>query len=261
MHNNEAMQFSEHFGKNEPRGDIFAEGRSWEAHDEEQKGKSLRFAWLVAGIGALIALVSCTGIAVMGVLHARPVPPAVMVINDETGEVQVLNVFSPVSVAGLDMVHKADAWKYVRSHEEYVYEQLNTDYHYVQSASDPKVWEEYAKKFDTNNPEGALDKRLGNKTAWRIQRISVTLPPDQPNTAFVHYKKTAVHYDGRPDDPPEYYVARLKYTYTSLSGKKESAGYENPVGFTVTSYVSDAEAAAPASRVAEVPPSLTSATQ
>jgi type IV secretion system protein VirB8 len=111
----------------------------------------------------------------------------------------------------------------------------------------PAVFSEYSRQFEG---ESALQKKIAATEEWRINVVSVRLSAagrsGNRGEATVTYDKVARLIDRNLPDTTTRHVASIVYQYQPKALAKERDRLENPLGFTVVAYRSDAEVSAPA---------------
>jgi type IV secretion system protein VirB8 len=243
-------------------GDALAGNRTWEADREWLLARSNRRAWFVASAAVAAAVLAMGVDLVRGAL--RQVVPIAIVVDKSTGETTVQLPLSSASVPFDDAVDKHFAVQFVTAREEYDWSWLNRDYNTVARMADPEVFAPYAGMF--NGQKGAnITDRLGDRVQWRVAIVGVRFPPMAPapasNTsanpdakarvreAFVTFDRQAFDVHEKANvGPAQRFVASLRFEYRPKLALTDAQRIENPLGFLVTAYRTDAEFATPAGR-------------
>lgn len=218
-----------------------AQGSLWAVELEVLNARSRRQAWMVAA--------AATAVAVMGVAAAllqfmQPPPaPKVLMVDRTTGETVVLPNLDERTVPQVIALDLHNAARYVRARETYNYSMLNADYHQVARMSTAEIFAPYQKLFVGAD---ALHDKLQDKELRRVTIIGVRpsgeTVPGKSGEALVTYERE-VRSQGTPAPVVTRYVATVRYEYRPTAVKKHADKLENPFGFVVTAYRSDAEVA------------------
>jgi type IV secretion system protein VirB8 len=228
-----------------------AESDSWDTDRQTEAAASRRRAWLVAGAAVVLALLGFA-MAVFQSMRPGP-PPAVVVVDRTTGETMVVPQFDENSVPQLSPLDQHWAAVFVRARESYYFNLLRNDYDQVARMTTPETWAPYGAKFTGEN---ALQTKVGAAQEHRVTivsvRMSTTTRPGRRGEAIVTYDKE-VHNNQGISLPVMRYVATVGFEYRPRSMKSAVDRTENPLGFVVLSYRSDAELVSPSSATAATP--------
>lgn len=221
-------------------GDYMKQANGWEADRERRRERSEKRAWRCAAGATLLALVSGVGL----IAHEmRPVvAPPVIVVDKLTGNNEIIRATDDVSKQYSELLTKHWSKRYVIAREGYQYTNLQYDYDSVLAWSSDDVGRTYAKMYEGDS---ARDKKLGAGSEERVNVISVVLPPDENRTCVVRYEKTVKKANSDAFEAPRTYVATFAYEFKPSSRGKEKDLIENPLGFKVTAYRTDAELVSP----------------
>lgn len=217
---------------------FYEEGRDWEADKDARIAKSESRAWKVA-MGATIIAVSL-GVALASLFPLRRNIPYLFALDRATGNAEFITAVDDRGVRGYqELIDKHWAEKYVIARESYYYRLLQTDYDTVLALSDDNVGREFAKLYEGPN---ARDKKYGAGVEMKVTIVSVQLVPNDVGTsAVVRFSKTTRRVDSDSNEPPQYYVATLAYSYKPSMFGKEKDLIANPLGYKVLNYRPDAE--------------------
>lgn len=222
--------------------DHYAANRSWEAERFTQQRLLARNALATAVMFALVAALALA--AVIRIESQRQFVAVPIVVDRSTGETTTTAVLASETVPLEEALDKAGAARYVKAREGYAWDFLQRDYDSVARMSASEVFKPYSSQFEGND---ALHKRLGAGTIWRIRVISVRLDLARAKTAnrggeaVVTYEREARNDDRGVVEPPMRAVATLRYEYRPKAAMTEADRLDNPLGFVVTAYRSDAE--------------------
>jgi len=228
-----------------------AGNRAWEVDRELLLAKSERRAWSVAMAAMTIAVLAIGVDLVRGAL--RQTVPIPIVVDKSTGETTVQMPLSSSSVPFDDAVDKHFAVQFVTAREEYDWSWLNRDYNTVARMADPEVFAPYAGMFSGQKGTNITDK-LGERLQWRVAIIGVRFPPMVPTAvsnpganarvreAFVTFDRQAYDVHEKANvGPAQRFVASLRFEYRPRLAQSDAERIENPMGFVVTAYRTDAE--------------------
>ncbi|KAB2871801.1 MAG: type IV secretion system protein [Burkholderiaceae bacterium] len=218
----------------------FAANRAWEIDRALMLERSERRAWIVAGVGALLALIGIVAVFAQGPL--RRVVEIPIVVDRVTGEATVQQRLSVETIPPLEALDKHNLATFVRAREGYSWMWLQRDFDQVARMAVPAVFGSYGRQFEG---EAALQKKLGAAEEWRIQVVGVRLLPSgragNRGEGTVTYDKVVRIADRNLPDVTTRHVASIVYEYQPKVLVKERDRLENPFGFVVTAYRSDPE--------------------
>lgn len=215
-------------------------GLSWEASIEQLRQKSERYAWWVAGAACVIAACSVAGITSLAPL--RRVVPYLYMVDKAWGNLEYVGAVDDRTVKGSqELLDKHWTQTYINARESYHYTLLQSDYDTVMALSEENVGKDYARRYEGPN---ALDKQFGANIEIATSIISLRLAPSSIGTQMVvRFSKTKRHLDTDYREPPQYFVATLRYRYLPSMFDAEKQLLLNPLGFKVAGYRLDAEIA------------------
>jgi len=225
-----------------------AEADDWDTDRQLEAAASRRRAWQVASAATVLALL---GFAMAVFQSIRPpAPPVTIVVDRTTGETRVESSFGADSVPELTAGDQHWAAVFVRARESYYFNLLQSDYNQVARMTVPETWSPYGARFTGEN---AMQTKLGTSQENRVTivsvRLSSTTKPGRHGEAIVTYDKE-IHNNQGPTPPVTRYVATVRYEYRPRSMKTAVDRNENPFGFVVLSYRTDAELISPAAPAA-----------
>jgi len=223
--------------------------RAWEVDRALMLERSERRAWWVAIAGLVLGLIGITAVFVQGPL--RRVVEIPIVVDRVTGEATIQQRLSVETIPPMEALDKHNLATFVRAREGYSWMFLQRDFDQVARMAVPAVFADYNRQFEG---DGALQKKIGAAEDWRINVIGVRLAASgragNKGEATVTYDKVVRLTDRNLPEVTTRHVASVVYQYQPKVLAKERDRLENPFGFVVTAYRSDAEinTAAPGAR-------------
>lgn len=222
-----------------------AQASLWAVEMEMVNAQSRRWAWVVAGVACALAVMGFSA-ALLQFMQPPPAPKVLMV-DKTTGESVVLPNLDDKAVPQVIAMDLHNAARYVRARETYNFSMLNADYQQVARMSTAEIFAPYQRLFA--GPD-ALHEKLQDKELRRVTVIGVRpsgspigeVAPGKSGEALVTYERE-VRSQGIPAPVVTRYVATVRYEYRPASVKKPADRLENPFGFVVTAYRTDAEVA------------------
>lgn len=229
-----------------------AQGSLWAIEMQMVDAQSRRRAWLVACVATVLAVMG-VGAALAQFLQPPPAPKVLMV-DRTTGESIVLPHLDDRGVPQVVALDLHNAARYVRARETYNYSMLGNDYQQVARMSTPETWTPYQKLYVGPDAlhEKLQDKELRRVTVIGVRPTTMAGVPGKTGEALVTYERE-VRGQGIPIPVVTRHVATVRYEYRPSSVKKPADRLENPFGFVVTAYRSDAEVAASRVEAAAAP--------
>lgn len=231
--------------------DVFAPNRAWEVDRELMLRQSERRAWTVALAATSFACLAIATDFVRGAL--RQIVPIPILVDRTTGEASVQMPLSGSTVPVSDALDKHFVVQFVTAREEYDWSWLNRDYNTVARMAATEVFAPYAAQFDAGKGQAITD-RLADRTQWRIAIVGVRFSPlgEVPATsggAPVRFREAFVTFDRQifavrersAVGPAQRFVASLRFEYRPRLAMSDAERIENPLGFVVTAYRTDAE--------------------
>lgn len=220
--------------------DPIAANRAWEVDRALMLERSERRAWWVAVASAVLALVGIAAVFVQGPL--RRVVEIPIVVDRVTGEATIQQRLSVETIPPLESLDKHNLAAFVRAREGYSWMFLQRDFDQVARTAVPAVFADYSRQFEG---DAALHKRIGAAEDWRINIVGVRLAAagrgGNRSEATVTYDRVVRLTDRNLPDVTTRHVASIVYRYQPQVLAKERDRLENPFGFVVTAYRSDAE--------------------
>ena len=246
---NRALPLAADSGEASHNHAAFDANRSWELDRALMLEKSERRAWIVGGVGVILALLGVLAVFAQGPL--RQVVGVPIVVDKTTGETTIQQRLGVETVPPQEALDKHNLAVFVRAREGYSWWWLQRDFDQVARMAVPAVFADYNRLFDG---EAAVQKKLASSEEWRINVVGVRLSPagrrGNKGDATVTYDKVTRQPERNLPDVTTRHVASVIYEYQPRVLAKEKDRLENPFGFVVTAYRSDPEINTPHSNIA-----------
>ncbi|KQV46974.1 type IV secretion system protein VirB8 [Pelomonas sp. Root1217] len=225
----------------EPTADAAIDAnRAWEVDRALMLERSERRAWGVAIAGLVLGLTGVAAVFVQGPL--RRVVEIPIVVDRVTGEATVQRRLDVESIPPMEALDKHNLASFVRAREGYSWMFLQRDFDQVARMAVPVVFADYNRQFEG---DAALHKKIGATEDWRINIVGVRLAASgragNKGEATVTYDKVVRLVERNLPEVTTRHVASIVYEYQPKVLAKERDRLENPFGFVVTAYRSDAE--------------------
>lgn len=220
----------------------YAEAGSWAYDRQDAMHTSRRIAWIIAAVAVAVALFEA--VALMLLTPLKRVEPYTLMVDRQTGFVQLLKPLNPELVTGDAALTQSFLVQYVIAREGFDIDSLDNDYRKVALWSAGTARSDYLTLMPASNPASPL-ATLPRSSVIDVQVRSVsTLSRD---TALVRFE-TVRRDSGSQSGPPRAWVAVIRFRF---SGDPMSAAdrFVNPLGFQVVRYRRSAEALPPAQPV------------
>lgn len=213
----------------------FAEARSWDQDRLADARRSRRLAWAVAGMAGTLACAAVGAVVVLTPL--KTIEPYVVRVDRTTGAVEVLRGLStPGPVAYEEAVTKSFLATYVRAREGWLPQAAEANFRQVSIMSTPEEQQRWALAFRPNNPSSP-QVAFGPAADVQVTVRAVSFVAD--GVANVRFHRT-VRRGGQAEESD--WIATVAFAYTKAP-MGESDRLRNPLGFQVSSYRADPEAA------------------
>lgn len=219
----------------------YQQAQSWEADKADMLKKSEKRAWTIAKIATAIAVLEAIGLVTLAPM--RQTVPVVFSVDKAHGNIEYVTTVDDQTVKGKqELVDKNNLTRYVVARENYYYRLLQPDYDLVVAMSSSQIGSDFAALYEGDD---ARDKKYGKNYELKVNIISVQTSQDEAgNTAFVRFTKTLHSVEANRDQPPQYFVATIRYEYQTMQlGASEADLIKNPFGFKVVGYRVDPELA------------------
>jgi len=209
--------------------DYFAQAQSWAQDREAMRRRSARAAWIVAAVATGVATLEA--MALITLAPFKTVVPYTLLVDRNTGYVQVLEGTHPQVVKADSALRQALLAQYVIAREGYDRGTVSDQFRKVSLWSAGAARGDYVALMQASNPQSPLV--LYGRKVVTVQIASVSaMGADQ---ALVRFSTQ------RDGGARAYWVAVLYYRF---SGEPQALADRlvNPLGFQVTSYRRDQEA-------------------
>jgi len=242
----------------EERQDYYAEGRSWAQEREAAQRSSARRAWIIAGVATGIAALEA--LALIALAPLKTVVPYTLLVDRNTGFVQALDGVHPQTIRPDSALVQSLLAQYVIAREGYDVATVADQFHKVSLWSAEAARQDYLALMPASNPQGPI-ARYGRNARMVVTVESVSPMGPQVGAqgqALVRFTTARRDVQGDSAAQPSYWVAVIHYRFAGDPQKIEDR-LVNPLGFQVTAYRRDQEAA-PVAEPAPAP-SATGVTQ
>src|SRR6187399_597087 len=132
----------------------YREAESWSEDRQAAADRSMRLAWIAAGIAALIAVVEA--FALVALIPLKREVPYTLLVDRETGYVQALKPFEGETVAADAALTRSFLVQYVIARESFDIDSLQEDYRKVGLWSAEEERERYLAAIRSSNPLSPL---------------------------------------------------------------------------------------------------------
>lgn len=217
----------------------FEQAQSWESDKAAMQNKSEARAWNIAKVAVAVAVLEGIGLCTLAPM--RQIVPVAFTVDKAHGNVEYVGVVDDQQVRGKqELIDKNNLTRYVVARESYYYRLLQPDYDLVMAMSSNQVGNDFAALYEGDD---ARDKKYGKSYEIHVEVISVQTAQDESGfTAFVRFTKTLHNVEANKDQPPQYYVASIRYEYQPNQIKaSEKDLIVNPFGFKTVGYRVDPE--------------------
>jgi type IV secretion system protein VirB8 len=213
----------------------YEQAESWGKDQQEAMRGSRRWAWIVAGVAALVAVVEA--FALMALAPLKTVEPLTLLVDRQTGYVQALKPLDPAQISGDTALTQSFLVQYVIARESFDIDALQANYKKVSLWSEGAARNEYTAGAQASNPDSLL-ARMPRTSILETRVKSVS--PMAGNTAMVRFETVRRDAGGQPQ-PGAQWVAVIHYRFSNEPLRIEDR-FVNPLGFQVTRYQRNAEA-------------------
>ncbi len=232
-------------GQPDTRETYYAQAQSWAQDRDAARRKSARVAWIVAGVATGVAALEA--LALIGLMPLKTVVPYTLLVDKNTGFVEVLDGTHPQTIKPDAALVQAMLAQYVIAREGYDVATVGDQYRKVALWSGEGARADYLALMPASNPQSPV-ALYGRKAQMTAQVASVTplnasggqVNP-QGGEALVRFTTVKRDMQGGGDVAPSYWVALVKYRFVGNPAKMEDR-LINPLGFQVISYRRDQEA-------------------
>ncbi len=214
--------------------EYYREAESWSEDRQAATDRSVRVAWIVAGVLALIALVEA--FALVALIPLKREVPYTLLVDRQTGYVQALQPFDGETVTADAALTRSFLVQYVIGRESFDIDSLQDSYRKVGLWSAGEAREQYTALMRPSNPLSP-QASLPRRSTVNVQIRSVSAL--SPNTAMVRFSTVRTDPGARPQ-VAQNWAAVVSYRYSNAE-MSAADRLDNPLGFQVVRYRRDAE--------------------
>lgn len=214
------------------RAAYYDRAESWAQQRDNAHARSARRAWIVAGVAVGVA--GLEALAMIAMAPLKTVVPYTLLVDSHTGFTQVLEGTHPQTIRPDAALTQSLLAQYVVAREGYDIATIEEQYRKVALWSAVGARRDYLALMQPGNPQGPI-ARFGRTKAQRVGVESVS--PIGAGRAMVRFYADTPDGGGR-----EYWVAMADYRFSGAPQRMEDRMI-NPLGFQVTAYRRDQEAA------------------
>lgn len=214
--------------------EYYREAESWSEDRQAGAERSIRLAWIAAGVAALIAVVEA--FALVALIPLKREVPYTLMVDRQTGYVQALRPLDGETLTADAALTRSFLVQYVIARESYDFDSLQEDYRKVGLWSADEARTQYLALMRASNPlspQASLPRRA--TVAVQVRSVSAL----SPNTAMVRFSTVRSDPGGRAQ-VAQHWAAMLTFRYSGAEMTAEDR-LTNPLGFQVTRYRRDAE--------------------
>jgi type IV secretion system protein VirB8 len=213
----------------------YASAESWSEDRQRAEKRSLRVAWIVAGVAAVIALLEA--IALVSLIPLKREVPYTLMVDKETGYIQALHPLDAERLTADAALTRSFLVQYVIARESFAADTVQSNYRKVGLWSAGTARDQYLTAMRSNNPTSPLASLpRGASIDVEVRSISSL----NENTAFVRFTTRQTNPGGQQQLTQDW-VATISFQYTAAD-MSAADRLINPLGFQVVRYRKDAEA-------------------
>lgn len=220
--------------KVEQLDEYFAQAGSWSLDREQAARRSLRLAWITAGMVTFVAVAE--GIALVALAPLKTVVPYTLLVDRETGYVQALDPINGERITPTAALTRSFLVQYVLARESFVFDALQQNYRKAVLWSEGDVRTAYVSQMQASNPLSPL-AAYPRRTVIDVQVKSVSLLGH--DTALVRFQTLRQDPGAQPRVTGSW-IATISFRYSSEPMTAQDR-LSNPLGFRVTGYHKDVE--------------------
>lgn len=217
------------------------EAQSWELDRARRAERSIRIAWIVAAVAAVIAVLAV--VAVGGLTPLKQPVPVLIRVDSSSGIVDIVPTYE--GTADIEpLVTRNLLQNYVLARERYFYGTVEADYELVASQNSPRLNQEWANLWATDNPASPLNI-YKDGTSIRTQVRSTTflkLDSRKDRLAQVRFTRF-MRPGGTGEEQSSHWVSTIEFAYVRPSKDNKTRSL-NPLGFRVVEYRREPEVTA-----------------
>lgn len=220
------------------RDAYYAEAASWNRDRVLAMRRSQRGAWWIAVAAVAIALLE--GVALILLTPLKTVEPYTLMVDRTTGYVQALKPLDAAKIAPDTALTQSFLTQYVIAREGFDAATLSASYRKAALFSTGRARSAYLQTMQASNPQSPLNLYPRSSIVdVRVKSVS----PVGNNVAMVRFDTTRTDLNGATQ-PLASWVAVVRYRYSEAPMSLDDR-LVNPLGFQVTGYRKDPEAAPP----------------
>lgn len=210
----------------------------------------MRRAWLMVWL--LAAIVVIEGLALIALTPLKTVVPHTILVDRQTGYVTTIDPSRPATLGADQALARSMVVQYVVAREGFSLAQVRSDYRKVMSWSSGPARASYARDMSATSPESPLS-RYSRSDVVEVVPKSVSELSDR--SAMVRFDVVRTDGSGRASMPIAY-AAVVDYRFQPRA-MTVGERFLNPLGFEISRYRRDPEAAPAASPIASTAPNGT----
>ena len=217
------------------------EAQSWELDRARRAERSGKVAWIVAAAAAVIAVLAIA--AVSGLTPLKQPVPVLIRVDSSSGIVDIVPTYEGTTDIE-QLVTRNLLQNYVIARERYFYGTAEADYELVASQNSPRLNQEWASLWATNNPASPLNVyKDGTTIRTQVRSVSfLQLESGKDRLAQVRFTRYA-RAGGTGEEQASHWVSTIEFAYVQPS-KDHRWRSLNPLGFRVVEYRREPEVAA-----------------
>lgn len=217
----------------------FEGARSWATDERARDNRTIRIAWIIAGLACGVAVLEA--LALVALTPLKTVQPVTLLVDRHTGYVQELDPSRPVKVSADQALTNAFLAQYVTAREGFDRATVSLDYRRTGLWSAGRARSAYLASMPATNPASPFQLYPpGTVLRARVKSVSRL----NASTALVRFDTQRQDRNGRVDAPSSW-ISVVRFRYSDAPMRMEDR-LLNPLGFQVTGYRKDAEIPPPA---------------
>jgi len=218
------------------RTGYYAQSESWAQDVTGSLRASRRLAFIVAGAACLVAVLEA--IALVALTPLKTVVPYTITVDRQTGAIEVAQGIRPGPLSQDVAVVQAFLAQYVLARETFDATDLQAEYQKVAAWTEGPARDDYVRSMQRDNPQSPV-ARNDAATVVKVTVKSISLL--SRTSALVRFDtERAVR--GNAAAERRSYTAVIAFHFTGQPMRADDR-FLNPLGFQVTSYRRDADAA------------------
>lgn len=218
----------------EELAEYYRQGDSWSLDRERQQRSTLRIAWSISAVAAIIALTEA--FALVALVPLKTVVPYTLLVDRQTGYVQALKPLERETVAPDKALARSFLAQYVIAREGFQIESLKDDYRKVALWSAGEARKRYIDETQASNPTSPL-ATLPRRAIVAVEIRSMSSL--SPNTSLIRFVTFRTDAGGQRQEALQWSaVATYQFSGAAMSAADRLI---NPLGFQVVRYRRDAE--------------------